>query len=247
VVSPLTARQVAAMLRMAAMQGGTATRAEVPGYPVAGKTGTAQKVARGSKTYTEGKYVSSFLGFAPYHDPELCVMVVLDEPSHGYYGGAVAAPVFKEIMENALPLLDVPPTEGRGDPVWPLIERNSGGAPGVVAANQSTNYIRVKFKKGDQGARGPIYPVEPAEPARAELSDLSPEYGKEIPRAPRAADGRRYMPDLTGLSMRQVLDVLSDCGLEVEFQGSGRAVAQVPNPGTAVAAGSLGTVYFERQ
>ncbi|MCL2029548.1 MAG: transpeptidase family protein [Deltaproteobacteria bacterium] len=244
VVSPLTARQVAAMLRMAVLKGGTATRAEVPGYPVAGKTGTAQKVARGSKTYTAGKYVSSFLGFAPYHDPELSVMVVLDEPANGYYGGAVATPAFKEIMENALPLLDIPPTEDRGDPVWPLIERNSGGAPGVVAANQSTNFIRVKFKKGDRGARGPIFHGALGE---TEEGGGSPENEKELPLPDFAADGGRFMPDLTGMSMRQVLEVLSSCSLDMEFQGSGRVVAQTPSPGTVVAVGSQGAVYFGRQ
>jgi membrane peptidoglycan carboxypeptidase len=240
----MTARQVAAMLRMAVMKGGTATRAEVSGYPVAGKTGTAQKVARGSKTYTAGKYVSSFLGFAPYHDPQLCVMVVLDEPANGYYGGAVTTPAFKEIMENALPLLDVPPTEDRGEPVWPLIERNSGGAPGVVAANQPTNFIRVKLKKGDRGVQGPIYP---GEEARVETAGLGLKEGRPAPAPESAEKGERLMPDLAGLSMREVLDVLSGCGLEMEFQGSGRVVAQVPRPGTAVDAGSPGTVYFERQ
>jgi cell division protein FtsI (penicillin-binding protein 3) len=244
VVSPLTARQVAAMMRMSVMKGGTGTRAEVQGYPVAGKTGTAQKVARGSKTYTAGKYVSSFMGFAPYHDPQLCVMVVLDEPANGYNGGTVATPAFKEIMENALPLLDVPPTGDRGDPVWPLLERNPGGAPGVVAANQPTNFIRVKLRKGDRGARGPIEPEAP----RPELSgDLSSENEREVRPQVFAEDGRRLMPDLTGLSMRQVLEILSGCGLEVEFQGSGRVVAQVPGPGVVVDPGSSGAVYFERQ
>ena len=243
VVSPMTARQVAAMLRMAVLKGGTATRAEVDGYPVAGKTGTAQKVARGSRTYTAGKYVSSFLGFAPYHDPQLCVMVVLDEPANGYYGGTVAAPAFKEIMENALPLLDVPPTETRGDPVWPLVERNSGGAPGVVATNQPTNFIRVKLKKGDRGTRGPI--ESGAE--QAELKSIGSEGEWEAPLLAVAENGGRFMPDLTGLSMRQALEILSGSGLEVEFLGSGRAVAQMPRPGAVVNAGSSGTVYFERQ
>jgi hypothetical protein len=171
-------------------------------------------------------------------------MVVLDEPANGYSGGVVATPAFKEIMENALPLLDVPPTDDRGDPVWPLIERNSGGAPGVVAVNQPTNFIRVKFKKGDRGDRGPIYPLEMA---RAELKGFSLEEERSVPAPTLAEDGERLMPDLTGLSMRQVLDVLSGCSLEMEFQGSGRVVAQMPRPGTVVDAGSPGTIYFERQ
>jgi hypothetical protein len=171
-------------------------------------------------------------------------MVVLDEPANGYYGGAVAAPAFKEIMENALPLLDVPPADDRGEPVWPLVERNSGGAPGVLAVNQPTNFIRVKLKKGDRGVRGPIYP---GETARGKLKDAGLEEERAVPAYRPAEGGARLMPDLTGLSMRQVLEILSGCGLDMEFQGSGRVVAQVPFPGTAVDAGSPGTVYFERQ
>ncbi|GHV56290.1 penicillin-binding protein [Deltaproteobacteria bacterium] len=246
VVSPLTARQLSAMLRMAVLKGGTATRAEVAGYPVAGKTGTAQKVVRGGKTYAAGKYVSSFLGFAPYHDPQLCVMVVLDEPANGYYGGTVATPAFKEIMENALPLLDIPPTEDRGDPVWPLIERNSGGAPGVVAANQSPNFVRVKLKAGDRGAKGPIdfAALGREEPPPGFETEIEPASAGPPPGL--AADPDR-MPNLAGLTMRQVLEVLSGYGLDLEFLGSGRVVGQSPVPGTEVAAGSPGAVYFERQ
>ncbi len=257
VVSPLTARQVSAMLRMAVQKGGTATRAEAPGYPVAGKTGTAQKVARGGKTYAAGKYVASFLGFAPYHDPELCVMVVLDEPQRGYYGGTVAAPAFKEIMENSLPLLDIPPTEDKGDPVWPLLQKNSAGAPGMVAGGQPSNFIRVKLKKGDRGARGPItfaaasapreetFVLEGLERAVAPQAAEQGGAGGYIVSRPQTAPG--LMPDLSGLTMRQVVELMSEYELDLEYLGSGHVAGQNPTPGTAVAAGQSGWIMFERE
>jgi cell division protein FtsI (penicillin-binding protein 3) len=94
------------MLELATGPGGTAPKAQVQGYRVAGKTGTAHKVF--GKGYTN-KYVSSFVGFAPVSKPRLIVAVMLDEPSAGdYYGGAVAAPVFSNVMGAALRMLGVP-------------------------------------------------------------------------------------------------------------------------------------------
>ncbi len=243
VVSPLTARQVSAMLRMAVQKGGTGARAEVAGYPVAGKTGTAQKVSKGSKTYTAGKYVSSFLGFAPYHDPQLCVMIVLDEPANSYYGGLVATPAFKEIMEQALPLLDIPPSEDPGEPVWPHVAP-SVGAPGVVAANHPINYVRVKLKKGDRGAKGPIT-FGPVDYASGQLLPAAGTDFASMVLGPSLDPG--IMPDLSGLSMRQVMEVMSAYQMDLEYLGSGLAIGQNPLPGTAVAKGQSGSVIFERQ
>ena len=108
VISPATARKLRDMLEMAVEPGGTAPRARVMGYRVAGKTGTAHKEENGS--YAANKYVSSFVGFAPASDPRLVIAVMLDEPSAGqYYGGAVAAPVFSAVMGGALRMLGVPP------------------------------------------------------------------------------------------------------------------------------------------
>ncbi|MBI2308761.1 MAG: penicillin-binding protein 2 [Rhodocyclales bacterium] len=107
VFSPQTAREVRAMLEMAAGPGGTAPKAQVPGYRVAGKTGTAHKLEGGLYA---NKYVSSFVGFAPVSDPRLIVAVMIDEPSGGkHYGGDVAAPVFSAITGGALRTLGIPP------------------------------------------------------------------------------------------------------------------------------------------
>ncbi len=91
---------------MAVMPGGTAPKAQVPGYRVAGKTGTAHKLE--GRVYSN-KYVSSFVGFAPASNPRLVIAVMIDEPSAGvYYGGEVAAPVFSAVTGAALRMLGVP-------------------------------------------------------------------------------------------------------------------------------------------
>ena len=108
VISVETARALREMLEMAVQPGGTAPRARVMGYRVAGKTGTAHKLDNGG--YAAHKYISSFVGFAPVSDPRLVIAVMIDEPSNGqYYGGAVSAPVFSQVMQGALRSLGVPP------------------------------------------------------------------------------------------------------------------------------------------
>ena len=107
VFSAQTAREVRAMLEMAVLPGGTAPKAQIPGYRVAGKTGTAHKLEGGAYA---NKYVASFVGFAPASDPRLIVAVMVDEPSNGkYYGGDVAAPVFAQVMGGSLRSLGVAP------------------------------------------------------------------------------------------------------------------------------------------
>ncbi len=101
-----TAREMRAMLEMAAQPGGTAPQAQIPGYRVAGKTGTAHKIEGGQ--YAK-KYASSFVGFAPVSDPRLVIAVMIDEPTAGkHYGGAVAGPVFASIMGGSLRTMGVP-------------------------------------------------------------------------------------------------------------------------------------------
>ena len=107
-VSATTAHEVVRMMEMAVGPGGTAPRAQVPGYRVAGKTGTAHKPERGG--YAENKYVSSFVGLGPVTKPRFIVAVMIDEPQGAnYYGGDVSAPVFSTVMGQALRMMSVPP------------------------------------------------------------------------------------------------------------------------------------------
>ena len=105
-VSPQTARALRKMLEMAVGPEGTAPLARVPGYRVAGKTGTAYKIKNGQ--YVR-EYVASFVGFAPVSDPRIVVAVMIDEPAGAHYGGQVAAPVFAQITVNALRTMQVAP------------------------------------------------------------------------------------------------------------------------------------------
>lgn len=108
IVSRDTALAVSKMLEMVVQPGGTAPRAQITGYRVAGKTGTAHKLAAAGG-YAENRYVASFVGYAPASNPRLVIAVMLDEPSAGqYFGGVVAAPVFSQVMAGALRILSVP-------------------------------------------------------------------------------------------------------------------------------------------
>lgn len=107
ILQPETARKMREMMISVTQKGGTGQAGAVPGYDVAGKTGTARKAINGRY---EGKYVASFVGFAPAKNPRLIVAVSIDEPVGSYYGGTVAGPVFRDIMEGGLKLLNVAPT-----------------------------------------------------------------------------------------------------------------------------------------
>lgn len=106
VVSPEVAAEIREMLEGVLAPGGTASEVSVPGYTLAGKTGTAQVAENG--TYSETKYVASFIGFAPAQNPQLLAAVIVDQPQGEIYGGSVAAPAFGQIAEFALPYLGVP-------------------------------------------------------------------------------------------------------------------------------------------
>ena len=154
VMSRGTADQLGKMLRAAMLKKGTGEKLDIPGYPVAGKTGTAQKVDPATRRYSPEYWASSFMGYAPYDNPRLLLFVVIDEPQEGHYGAEVAGPVFVKVMAAALPYLGVPPrmsptADGRGDgsssdavpsgaaqrpaaPPIPAPTRASEGAPATV-------------------------------------------------------------------------------------------------------------------
>ncbi|GGI79754.1 peptidoglycan D,D-transpeptidase FtsI family protein [Legionella impletisoli] len=110
VIKPETAEVVLSMMEAVVDVQGTGRRAKVPGYRVAGKTGTAR--IAGKKGYSADRHIASFVGIAPVSNPRLIVAVVIHEPSKGsYYGGALAAPLFAKVMAAALRILDIPPDE----------------------------------------------------------------------------------------------------------------------------------------
>jgi cell division protein FtsI (penicillin-binding protein 3) len=108
VVSRQTAATLKEILQSVMLPGGTGTNAALDGYSACGKTGTARKIDENG-TYSNDRHVASFIGFAPAENPQVAVLIVIDEPKAQIYGGAVAAPVFKKIVQTALNYLNVPP------------------------------------------------------------------------------------------------------------------------------------------
>ncbi len=129
VLQPATARAVVQMM-VGAVDDGTGSQAKLAGFTVAGKTGTAQKPAPGGG-YNPSQFVASFLGFVPAYAPKLLILIILDEPRGAYFGGAIAAPVFRDVASQALWYLQVPPdASGFGESAASVVRvprRRSGG------------------------------------------------------------------------------------------------------------------------
>jgi cell division protein FtsI (penicillin-binding protein 3) len=131
-----------ALLKTTTEKGGTGEGAVPIGYEVAGKTGTAQKVDTLLGGYSEDRYTSGFMGFAPVDDPKLVLLVVIDEPQGANYGGVVAAPVFKAMMEKVLSYLDV-------FPKGTLVVKNEIDSVSIKEASDTTPLIEaVKVGEG---------------------------------------------------------------------------------------------------
>ena len=107
-IDPTIADQVLLMMEAVTLPGGTARQADIPGYRVAGKTGTAHKLRADRKGYSQSDYRALFAGVAPVSDPRLAMIVVVENPKGQYYGGLVAAPVFARVMQESLRLMNVP-------------------------------------------------------------------------------------------------------------------------------------------
>ena len=126
VLSEDIANQVLEMLETVTADGGTATRAQVPGYRVAGKTGTVHKVS--AMGYEDHRYLALFAGVAPVNDPKIALVVVIDDPKGDqYYGGQVAAPVFSRVMSGLLRVKNVAPD--RAPEQWVQVKPASQAIP----------------------------------------------------------------------------------------------------------------------
>jgi cell division protein FtsI (penicillin-binding protein 3) len=133
VISTSTASTLSQMLEFVVSDNGTAVKATIPGYRVAGKTGTADRV--GANGHYSG-YTASFIGFAPADKPAYVVAVILQNPTHGYFGGSTAAPVFKDVMTYALQEFGVPPTGTRPPAMKLKIEDGPTSADKAASALQ---------------------------------------------------------------------------------------------------------------
>ncbi|CCO08719.1 stage V sporulation protein D [Desulforamulus hydrothermalis] len=251
VISAETARLTGQLLENVVFKG-TGKNAFVEGYRAAGKTGTAQVVAeRGG--YASGKYVASFVGFAPVNDPKIAVLIMIAEPQGGaYYGGVVAAPVFSPLALDILRYLGVPEQKNLPKPKtnpWEVEqERIEVAVPNVVnlpldEAQKTLREAGLAFETRGQGRV--VYGQIPESGALvlsgttvildlAGTADAKNKQGEQV-----------SIPDLKGMTIREAGNLLESIGLKLEPVGSGLAVTQSPAPGQKLPRGSTVKVEFK--
>ena len=225
VVSAETAVALRGMLEGVTLNG-TARKAQLDGYSAAGKTGTAQKIDPKTRAYSKTKFIGSFVGFAPVSNPQVVIIVVMDEPAGSYHGGDVAAPVFREIAEQILP--------GMG--VMPDVEIKS--VPALIAqANldpERVAKVREEQARNDQERQATMPTV-----------DSNGGRGGEVVYA-NARNRAILMPDFHGRSVRDVARTCAQLGLQIEARGEGKVLRQNPAAGSEVNAGQVVYVDFGR-
>lgn len=213
VVSAETAATMQAILEQV-VESGTGRLARIPGYRVAGKTGTAQMINPKSRSYADGAYLASFCGFAPVNDPALVGVAMLYDPrGEFYYGGRIAAPLFGAVLRRALRHLDVPPSRSL-PPVW-------GRKPQVADGSLAD------FTGG-----------------RPEDSPDSVFLAAAAAPRPPAANQPLSVPDMRGMTMREALALSGKLGFDIEPNGSGVVRVQSPQPHEPLANGQVVQLYF---
>jgi cell division protein FtsI (penicillin-binding protein 3) len=222
VISTETATALRGMLEGVTLRG-TAKAAQLDGYSAAGKTGTAQKIDPKTRAYSSTKFVASFVGFAPVSNPQVVIIVVIDEPGGSYHGGDVAAPIFREVAEQILPILGV----------MPDIETKS--APDLVAQVDEKPERTEKLREDEARA-------EQERKATLPTVDSNGGRGGEVV---YAVGTRRamLMPDLRGRSVRDVAETAAQLGLQLKARGEGRVFKQSPVAGSEVNTGQ--TIYVD--
>jgi cell division protein FtsI/penicillin-binding protein 2 len=208
---------------------GTGRTASLNGYSAAGKTGTAQKIVDG--VYSKSKYVASFIGFAPIDQPALIGLIVIDEPRGIPYGGHVAGPAFKQLMERSLIHLRIPKdvTEQLPDRHMALTNprrKAKGPAPFSDTPTAPEDFFETGISES----------VLSILEGGSDLGERHPSFTVEL--------GHEILPDLTGKNLREVADECARLGIQLKIAGSGLAVGQRPAPGKRISRAMVCEVFF---
>ncbi len=239
VISKETSDTMRSILESVVSKGG-GKNAYLAGYRIAGKTGTSEKIPRGNQ-----KYIASFLGFAPADDPQVACLVILDQPEIGmpYYGGTIAAPVVKSILEETLQYLGIEPQYSEAEKAYaeidvPDVSGKTAQEAGLIL-NEAGFYIRVK---GDGGMV-----VDQIPKAHTKLSAGS---SVVVYMEGTSADRSIVVPRVIGMSASEASYTLTNAGLNARIKGvsgTGEAVCstQSPEAGTIVESGTVVTIDFK--
>ncbi len=239
VVRPETARLITlALIRV--VESGTARTAHIDVLPVAGKTGTTRKTSAGGG-YANGLYTSTFVGFFPANEPRYVAFVRVDEPVGAFYGGAVAAPVFRQTVERGLvtrtlarsPDL-VQEMRSPGRVVWTASETFGELEPPVDSLASPGSGEAAWAAPGAMADAPEELDSEAIEPYVVDVVGTG--RPGEVPYDPRE---QVKVPDLVGLSLREAVTRASRLGIRLAFSGTGRVTAQAPEPGEVVARGEI--------
>lgn len=248
VISQDKARELSGLLENVVVKG-TGVNAYLDGYRTAGKTGTAQVVGPAGG-YVSGKYVASFIGFAPVNDPRLVTLVVVWEPQGGiYYGGQVAAPVFKAVMQDALRYLGVPQQAGLEKPEkpWYILETEPKPVTVPEVVNLPLEEAVESLKAAELGftLKGEGDVVRAQVPQGGAKVFSGTRVVLELKEGPENDRSEVTVPDVTGLTIKDTAILLEKVGLSLNISGTGVAVEQKPAPKTKVRRGEKIQVRFE--
>ncbi|VBB06225.1 stage v sporulation protein d [Lucifera butyrica] len=243
VINPAISKELRGILAKV-VEEGTGKNAAIEGYQIAGKTGTAQKVGAGG--YLPDKYVASFVGFVPADDPQVAMLVIIDEPVGMYYGGQIAAPVFSAVMKDVLQYLKIAPVSSS------VNSSKESQVTHVVTPNVINMTVPDALKELQKnGLQGRV------EETGERVADQIPKPGSRIPPGStillhtlvsRYLPSEVTIPDLTGLSVQQAMDLLAEVGLGIRLEGTGTKVSrQEPPPEGKGYTGTNVTVYLESQ
>lgn len=221
---------------------GSGGRAFIDGYEIAGKTGTAQKVNPETGTYGEGKYISSFVGFAPASDPKVSVFISIDEPSAGeYYAGVITTPVARQLFSDLFNYLSININSSDDEVRKSLLKdvlvpeiRNLNVSDGKKILNDS----KLNFEIVGEGDK---------------IADITPKPGYTVKEGTKIimylgdkgqTDKQVLMPDLYGYSVQGAIDILEKIGLKYNITGSGLMVSQSIEVGKIVQRGDTVELTF---
>lgn len=212
---------------------GTGINARVPGFPVAGKTGTAQKVNPNGRGYIQGGYISSFAGFLPSNDPRFVIYIAVDRPRKEYYGSAVAAPVFSRVARFAVRRMGLTPVLLSEENVVP----NKPAMPHLDSVVSDSSSLAVAVETGDSAEDEKPIAAKIEEAAQSAVGSFEPKTGQPI---------ETVVPDLTGLTLREVLSRVAGTGVSVQIKGQGYVTATVPAAGARLGDNRNLTVILAR-
>ena len=246
VISEDTAATMQAILEQV-VQHGTGRLAQIEGYRVAGKTGTAQMINPVTRSYRNGRYLASFCGFAPVNNPAVVGVVMLFDPrGQFYYGGRIAAPLFSTVVQQALRILDVVPSRVPSRQVRPSAEVDSVSLADFIEVRADDGEDKPIFPGWNEAVpgSGPTEREDPTAAASAESAWRQPESAATATLVQQPYGESLTAPHLLGLTMREVFALGAEHGIPIEPHGSGLAQRQYPEPNEALSAGDPIKVIF---